>query len=156
MRRRNWKSYRPTSLRDAIEACLDFAMEKHRRDIERVATLMGLTSKWALYKWVSKGNIPARAITAFEHACGCHYLTAYLGVAAGKLLIDFPTGRVAGAGDINAVQAACTEAVGALLKFAKKKVGADATLETLQHALQLLAHEHANVQRFAQPELTLQ
>lgn len=153
MRRRNWKAFRPTSLCEAIEACTQFALERHNRSIDRIADLMGIASKWTLYKYIQSGGMPARLIPAFEHACGCRFVTAYLGAAAGKLLIDFPTGRTPKAEDIQTVQAACNDAIGALLAFARQDADADSTLEALRHALQLLAHEHANVERHLQPEL---
>jgi hypothetical protein len=155
MHKRNWKAFRPTSLQGAIEACTLFAYEKHNRGIDRIADLMGLPSKWGLYKWIEAASIPACRIRAFEHACGATYVTQYLAISARKLLIDFPTGRTAGISDLNAVNAACTHAVTALLDFADGKRSADETHTALTHAIEQLAFERANVERHTQPELAL-
>lgn len=154
MHRRDWKRWQPTSLCDAVDGCLAFALDKHRRTVDRIADLVG-ESKWTVYKWAATGSIPSRKIPGFEHACGAHYVTAYLAGAAHKLLVDLPTGRVAGPSDINALQAACTAAIGALIDFAAQKTDAATTTESLTAAMTLLAHERAQVERHPQPELHL-
>lgn len=154
MRKRDWRRWRPASLQEAVEGCLGFAADKHRRSVERVADLVG-ESRWTLYKWVEGGAIPAKKIAGFEHACGTHYVTAYLAGTAHKLLVDLPTGRIAGPSDINALQAACTAAVGALIDFAARKSSAAHTVESLTAAMTLLAFEREQVERSAQPELPL-
>ena len=154
MPRRNWKGFHPRSLTEAVDGCIDFAMERHRRDMQRIADLMG-TTRWTLYKWVGSGGIPVRLIAAFEHACGCHFVTAYLAASARRLLIDFPTGRVPGDSDVHAVQEACTAAVGSLLAFARQELSQEDTLGSLTRAMELLGHQHANVAHHQQPELDL-
>jgi hypothetical protein len=154
MRRRNWKAYQPASLQEAIKACTDFALERHNRGVERIADLMGV-STWTLYKWISNGNLPARLIRPFEHACGCHFVTAWIAASAHRLLIEFPTGRVPNPDQVHDVQMACNAAVGALLAFAREQADAPETLAALRTAMECLAHEHANVAQYAQPELPL-
>lgn len=154
MRRRNWKSWQPSSLQEAVEGCVGFAQDKHQRSVDRLADLVG-ESKWTIYKWIEQGSIPSKKIPGFEYACGCYYVTAYLAAAAHKLLIDIPSGRPSDAGQIHAVQEACTNAVGALIAFADQKSTAEQTLACLQRAIELLAFERANVTRHQQPELDL-
>ncbi|MCH2092705.1 MAG: hypothetical protein MK141_14170 [Pseudoxanthomonas sp.] len=155
MPRRNWKTFRPTSLLAALEGSIDFAREKHNRSVDNIADLLGLASKWTLYKWLSNGAMPANMIAGFEHACGCHFVTSYLSASAGKLVIDFPTGRLVGTADIQETQAVCHGAVGALLAFSEGKQSADDTKAALLSAIERLAYEHAQVHRHQQPELDL-
>lgn len=153
MARRNWKAYRPTSLQDAIEACVEFGRDRHQMSIDRIAEDMGLASKWTLYKWVSEANIPARQIRPFELACRCHFVTQHLAASARKLLVDIPSGRKATPADIHAVQDACNAAVGALLGFAAGTCDAVTTRHAIDQAMERLARERAEVERHAQPEL---
>lgn len=151
--RRNWKALRASSIPQAMELCIEYAKDHSNRGVERIAELMGMPSHWTLYKWMEEGAIPARMIRPFEHACGATYLTNYLGASAHKLLIDLPTGRRAQAGDIQAVQEACTAAVGALLDFTAGRRDANQTHAALTVALERLAAERAEVERYTTPEL---
>ena len=67
---RNWKTYQPSSLRDALKACKDYALAKRNLSVERIAERMGLEDHWALYKWLSNGRMPAVSIHPYELACG--------------------------------------------------------------------------------------
>ena len=156
MRGRNWKAYRPNSLQDAFEACTQFALERRNYSIDRIAELMGLPSKWALYKWIADGRMPAVMIVAFEHACGCHFVTQHLAAAARKLLIDIPTGRGRKTGDHSALLACCTDAVNALIAFDAGKSTAHEAVAATTNAIEQLAAERANVETHSQPELGLQ
>jgi hypothetical protein len=153
MSRRNWKVWRPTSLQEAVEGCVQFAQEK-RLSVERLADLVG-ESRWTIYKWIQTGSIPARKIAGFEHACGRCYVTEYLATSARKLLIDMPTGRLATGSDVHALQQSFTDAIGALLAFAQGKAEAPETLDHLTAAMTRLAQERAQVEHHAQPELDL-
>lgn len=155
MSRRNWGQYRPGSLQDAIEACVEFARERHQMSVDRIADEMGLASRWTLYKYIQSASIPARLIRPFESACHCTYITQHLAASARKLLIDIPSGRKVGASGIQAVQAACTQAIGALLDFSVGKSNAVATVAMVTEAIERLARERAEVERHAQPELAL-
>lgn|SRR5438445_3858667 len=155
MSKRNWASYRPVSLQDAIEACVELARERHQMSIDRIADEMGLPSKWTLYKYIESAGIPARLIRPFEAACRCTFITQHLAASARKLLIDIPTGRKVGPSDIQAVQAACTAAIGALLDFSIGKSNAVITVAQVTEAIERLARERAEVERHAQPELAL-
>ncbi|MCU8084256.1 hypothetical protein [Shewanella sp. SM23] len=66
--RRNWEKVRANNLRHLMALCLEFAREKQNLSVDRVADLMGLPSKWTLYKWLENGRIPAVLIRPFEHA----------------------------------------------------------------------------------------
>jgi len=155
MSRRNWKVWRPSSLQEAVEGCVDFARDHSpRMSVERIGDLVG-ESKWTLYKWIEQGSIPARKIPGFEHACGVCYVTEYLATSARKLVIDLPTGRLPVGSDIHALQESCTAAIGALLRFAEGKADAADTADHLTAAMIRLAHERAQVERHAQPELIL-
>lgn len=155
MKPRHWKVWQPTSLQEAVEGCVLYAQHMDARaSVERIADLVG-ESKWTLYKWIEQGSIPARKIPGFEHACGTHYVTGYLAASARKLVIDLPTGRLPASADIHALQQACTDAVGALLRFAEGRADAAETTDYLTAAIVRLAHERAQVERHAQPELSL-
>lgn len=155
MPRRNWKAYRPTSLPDAIEACVEYGRERHQMSVDRIADATGISSKWTLYKYIESGALPARLIRPFETACGCTFVTQHLAASARKLIIDLPTGRQAAPADIHAVQQSCNEAVGALLGFAAGSTDAPATLAAVTQAMERLARERAEVERHTQPELDL-
>jgi len=155
MSRRNWKVWRPASLQEAVEGCVDYAKENSARmSVDRLADLVG-ESKWTIYKWIEKGSIPAVKIAGFEHACGRAYVTEYLATSARKLVVDLPTGRLPIGSDIHALQESCTAAIGALLRFAEGKADAADTADHLTAAMTRLAHERAQVERHAQPELSL-
>ena len=158
MTKRNWKHYRPSSLQEAFKACVDFAQERHQMSVDRIADAMGLPGPWSLYKWVAAATMPVRLIRPFESACRCTFVTQHLGASAHKLMIDMPIGRKATPVDINAVQAACNEAVNALIRFAdgqRDQISTVLTLGKVTEAIECLARERAEVQGFTQPELKL-
>ncbi len=154
MTKRNWTRVRPTSLRHAMELCLDFARE-HQRSVDRVADLMGLPSRWVLYKWMENGRLPAILVRPFEHACGIDFVTRYLATSAHKLLVDMPAGRRARDVEINDLQASFTEAVGHLLAYYDGKVDADTAIGSITNAMTALAWHRENVARAQEPELPL-
>lgn len=154
MRKRAWNTWQPSCLQEAVEGCLGYALDKHRRTVDHVADLVG-ESKWTVYKWVQSGGIPAKKIAGFEHACGAHYVTRYLASSARKLLVDVPTGRLAAPSDIAALQSSCTAAIAALIDFAAGRSNAANTHASLTAAMTTLAFERAQVERHDQPELNL-
>ena len=153
MSRKNWK--RPRSLRHGIEMCLSNAKEKHNRSVEGVAEIMGLESHWALYKWQENGRMPAVLIPAFEAACGCDYVSNWLATRGGKLIIPMPSGRNMKPTDINALQAALHNTVGALMEFYEGKQKLSETLEAINQGLESLAWHKGNVEQHSQPQLEL-
>lgn len=150
---RNWKRVQPRDLRDAMDCCLEYAKAKHNRSVDSVADLMGLASKWTLYKWIQEASLPSRLIKPFEHACGIDFVSRWLVVSGGKLVIDIPKGRKGGPEDIQALQASTHEAVGALMKFYEDKSNAEETLAAIQTALERMAWHKGNVEKYRQPEL---
>lgn len=155
MTRRRWKRQQPTSLRNALELCKEYAREVHNLSVERLVERMGIADHWTLYKWISSGRMPAVMIPAYEQACGINYVTQWMSAAAGKLLIDVPTGRKSHAQDLNSLQGELTAAMGALLSFHNGKQDADTTLAAVRLAMQGLGWHHGNVAQHAQPQLEL-
>lgn len=154
MTHRNWKRTRARSLRHAIELCLEYARE-HQLSVDRVADLMGLASKWTLYKWLQSGRMPAVLIRPFEHACGATFLTDYLAASAHKLLVDAPQGRRANDMELAELHASFSEALQKLLKFYDGAAEAPETLDALTHLMKGVAWHRENVSKSTEPELAL-
>lgn len=155
MSRRNWKKVRATSLRQAMQLCLDFARERHNRSVERVADLMGQTNHWVIYKWLENGRLPAVLIRPFEHACGATFVTDYIASSAHKLLVDIPSGKPACDTDVLALQTQFNEAVNLLARFYRGDAEASDTLSALTAAMSEIASHRANVAQALTPELAL-
>lgn len=153
MSRRNWKRTQPTSLRQALELCKEYARERHNLSVERIAERMGLEDHWTLYKWMQNGRIPAVAIPAYETACGIDYVTRWLASRDGKLLIEIPTGRDINAQDVNALNQVLHGAVGVLMAFYEGKKPAEETLADITTALESLAWHKRNVEQYEHPQL---
>lgn len=154
MKRRDWKRVRPNSLLAALRLNKEYALEHHHMSVERIGDRMGQTHD-AVYKWLATGRMPAILIPSYEHACGCHFVSQWLASAAGKLVIDVPTGRTAGATDIHALQEQAHEAIGALMRFYDGKQDIDTTLAAVAACLEGFAWHDHNVRKHAQPELEL-
>ncbi|MDZ7655593.1 MAG: hypothetical protein U0997_06580 [Sulfurimicrobium sp.] len=152
MNRRNWKKVNPRSLREAMELCKDHAQAVHHRSVERIAELAGEESQWTVYGWLRDGSIPGKKIMAFQHACGCDFITRWLSHSAGKLLIDMPHGRQIDAEDVHQLQGVLNAAVGALLGFASGGLDADQVGSELNAAMEALAWHRENVSKTRQPE----
>lgn len=148
-----WKNRQPTSLRQAMEWCLEHARTRHNRSVDRVAEQMGLASKWVLYKWLESGRLPAVLIRPFEVACGIDFVSRFVAHSAHKLLIDIPTGKRANDHEINALQASFTASVSLLLRFYQGQAEADETLSGLTSTMEYLAWHRGEVERHQAPEL---
>lgn len=155
MTRRSWKNAQPSSIRQAMEWSLEFAKERHNLSVERIAERMGQANHWALYKWLTEGRMPAVLIPAFEHACGIALVSRWLASTSGKLLIDIPSGRTCSAQEVNELQGALTDTIGAVIAFYQGQANAEDTLAALQNGLTSLAWHRANVQQHANPQLDL-
>ena len=155
MRRRNWNKLVPTSLRHAMELCLEYACEKKNLSVDRIADLMGLSNKWTLYKWMENGRMPAILIRPFEHACGCSYMTQYIATSAYKLLVDIPSGKKAKDTDLLSLQTGFNEAVNLLAHFYQGEAEADSTIGALTQVMAEIAGHRANVSKTMAPELEL-
>jgi hypothetical protein len=153
MSRRNWKSYRPISLLDALRACKDFAAERRSLSVERIADLMGITPD-LLYKWLATGRMPAVLVPTYELVCGASFVSDWLAHSAGKLTMAIPAGR-AEAADVQALQGVLHEAVGALIAFYAGQKDEESTQARLLAGMEALAWHRQNVGKFEQPELAL-
>ena len=150
---RNWKRVQPGDLRGAMDLCLEYARAKHNRSVDSVAELMGLASKWTLYKWVQEASLPSRLIKPFEHACGIDYVSRWLVVSGGKLVIEIPKGRNGTPEDVQVLQAATHEANGAVMQFYEGKISAEKALAAIQAALENMAWHKGNIENYRQPML---
>jgi hypothetical protein len=137
-----------------MELCLEHAKERNL-SVDRVADLMGLPSKWVIYKWLENGRMPATLIRPFEHACGVTCVTDYLGGSAHKLLIDIPTGKQARQMDAAELQKSFSYAITRLIEFYEGAADADVTLTALTSTLKGIAWHRENIQKQATPELGL-
>lgn len=155
MSRRNWKKVRANSLRHAMELCLEFAREKQNLSVDRVADLMGLPSKWTLYKWLENGRIPAVLIRPFEHACGADYMTLYIAASSNRLVIDIPSGRKATNAEVNELQGSFSDAMGLLIRFYQGQSAAEDTITALNHVMGGIAWHSENVSKSQTPELAM-
>ncbi|MDT8428524.1 MAG: hypothetical protein RQ757_07130 [Pseudomonadales bacterium] len=153
--RRNWNRVAPSSLRHAMELCLEYGREKRNLSVDRVADLMGLPSKWVLYKWLESGKLPAILIRPYEHATGAHFVTQYIATSAHKLLINIPAGTPAKDADLLALQTGFNEAVNLLARFYRGDAEADATMAALNRTMSDIAGHRANVGKTLTPELNL-
>ena len=154
MIRRDWKRLRPSSLVHAMRLCKEFAQAKHNLSVERIADRMGATHD-ALYKWLATGRMPAILIPTFELACGCNYISEWLAASAGRLVVPMPTGRKAEGTELLDMNSSCAAALQLLTQFyaAPQAADTEATLAALRLHLEQVAYHHANVARYATPEL---
>lgn len=155
MRRVSWNRVQPTSICHAMELCLSYGREKKNLSVERIADLMGLSGHHTLYKWLGEGRMPATLIRPFEHACGCTFLSRYIAHSALLLTITIPSGKPAGARDINELQRCLTDATAALIDFYANPTGTEDCIAKLMAAMEQLAYHRANVAKHAQPDLDL-
>lgn len=155
MAKRNWKNVQARDLRHAQELCLEHAREKRNLSVDSVAEIMGLNSKWTLYKWMEAGNLTVRLVKNFENVCGIDFISRWMVTSGGKLVIEIPRGKVGSPEDIQALQTVCHEAIGALMQFYGKNLDAASTLEAMINSLERMAWHKSNVEKFQQPELPI-
>ena len=154
MTRRVWKNVRPNSLVHALRLCKEFAQDRHNLSVERIADRMGVSHD-SLYKWLATGRLPAILIPAYELACGCNFVSAWLATSAGKLVIDMPTGRKADGTEPIDMNSSCAAALQLLTAFyaAPQATDPEATLLALRQHMEQVAFHHNNVAQYATPEL---
>lgn len=154
MTRRSWKHVHPNSLVHALRLCKEFAQERLNLSVERIADRMG-QSHDSLYKWLATGRMPAILIPPFEFACGCHFASDWLAASAGRLVVPMPVGSSVTEADLLAVNSSCAAALALLTKFYADPASADLAMTTdaLRAHLEQVAFHHANVARYAAPEL---
>lgn len=155
MTRRNWRGYQPATLREALQGCKDFALQRHNLGVERIAERMGLEDHWALYKWIANGRMPLVNLHPYEHACGIDLVTRYLAATGGKLLVDIPKGKQATPADMVELNTGFASALQLLKDFYQQGDQANpaATLEALRNHLEQVAYHQRNVAAYATPEL---
>jgi hypothetical protein len=151
--RRNWKRMQPNSLRQAMVLCKEHGQERFNLSIERIAERMGENDPWRLYKWIENGRMPAVLIPAYENACGIDFITRWLAAGRRKLLIDVPTGRALTDVDVVGLHNGFGVAMQLLTDFHAGKSDAAATLEALTAHIEQVGFHHANVAKYATPEL---
>jgi hypothetical protein len=155
MTRRNWKKVYPTSLPQAMEMCLQYALEKKNLSVQRVAELMGMSSHWALYKWVAEATMPAKKIKVFEYACGINFVTQYQAHSSNHLLIPMPTGKKANHQEINEVMLDTSVVMSQLFQHAEDGNLHDELMAGLTQLMEGLAYQRGNIEKEQQPELEL-
>lgn len=153
--KRNWKKARPTSLLNAMELCTDHAREARNASVQRIAEYMSEKTHHTIYKYLENGSLPLVKLRAFEHACGANFVTRWLAMSAGLLVIDIPHGRSAEGSDVLALQETLNDAVGALLAFYAGTAPAEAVLARITAGMEGLAFHRENVRKHDQPELDL-
>lgn len=154
MRKRNWKSARPTNLVEAFELCVEFA-SAHRRPVKVLADLMGVQST-TLYRWLADSSMPTNKIRQFENFCGVAFVSEYLCLAQGdKVVVAIPAGKKAGVAELAEVQCTFAEAMALLARFYQRGDGVDETVTALTMTLSQLAYQRGNVQKSSAPELEL-
>ena len=153
--KRNWRMVRASSLVHGLELCIEFARVEHNRSVQQVADLMGMDSYHTLYKYLGSGRMPLNLLRPFEHACGCAFVSDWVGMSAGKLVVDMPRTRRATVGDINRLQGSFSQSMALLIDFYDGGAGAAETMAALTATLTELAGQRANVEGMARPELDL-
>lgn len=154
MSRRNWKTFRPNSVTEALRGLKDHGIERHNLSVERQADRIAESAD-LLYKWHATGRMPVTHVIAYEAACGAHFLTQYLASAAGKLLVDIPTGRRLTPVELAELQGVVAQAVTSVLNFYLGKVDRDEALQHIDEGMAALAWHRANVAKADTPELEL-
>jgi hypothetical protein len=148
MGRMNWNRVQPTSIRHAMELCVQFGREKKNLSVDRIAEMMGLSGHHTLYKWLAEGRMPATLIRPFEIACGCTFLSRYIAHSAQLLTIAIPSGRRATPSDINLLQQHLADAVSTLIAHYNMPVDPEHCTAILMGTMEQLAWH-------AQPDLNL-
>lgn len=121
--------------------------------MQRIAEWMGEKTPHSIYKYLESGSLPLVKLNSFEHACGANFVTRWIAMSSGLLVIDVPTGRSADSSDVLALQEILNDAVGALLSFYNGKVQAEEVMARITAGMEGLAFHRENVRKFQQPEL---
>ena len=152
---RNWKRFRASSLRDAMRACKDYALERRKLSVSRIAELMGDVTEDSLYGWLSKSSMPLRLVPTFEMVCGAHFVSDWLAASAGRMVIPMPKGHKVSEAELLHINADCTAAMSQLAAFYAdpSKVDTAELLELLQRHLEQVAFQHHNVGQYIAPQL---
>ncbi len=150
--KRNWKKARPTSLLHSLQLCTEHARETKNAGVERIAEFMSEKTYHTIYKYLESGNMPLVKLRNFENVCGANFVTRWLAMSAGLMVIDIPTGRTGDCHDVLALQEILNDAVGALLSFYAGKAPADEVMTRITAGMEGLAFHRENVRKYDQPE----
>lgn len=149
-----WKRAQPRSLQQAMRMCIEHARVAKRRKMPELAELIG-KSEASLYKWTAEATLPSNLIRPFEHACGCDYITRYLGSSDGRMVIDIPRGRKCDAGEVAELNGLFARCVSALSAFFDGKESIENTSDAIDDSMRALAWHQQNVSKHLEPELAL-
>jgi hypothetical protein len=155
MPRRNWKTVYATSLRNAMELCVEYAREKGNQNIERIADRLGMASHFTLYKWMESGRLPAIMIRPFEHACGIDFVTQFLAHSNDKLIVAMPNGRNAEHRDLNDLSLAMHQTAAQLIQYYEGDADAAEVIANITLLIEGLAYQRGNIHKQQQPQLEL-
>lgn len=154
MRKRSWKSVRPTSLSEAMQLCVEFAAE-NSRPIKVLADLMGVETK-TLYRWLADTSMPLNRIRQFESFCRIALISDYLCLAHGdKVVISIPKGKKADVAELAELQGMFAETMALLVRFYKDGRDVESTVQALTKTLTQVAFQRSNVMKSGAPELEL-
>lgn len=154
MTKRYWTKRYPNNLKDAIRLCLAYALHKKNYSVERVAGLIG-TSESAIYKWQSRGSMPAAKIESLEYVCGCNYISEYLVISSEKIIINIPRGIKPKEESLLDLQSHFNESVNLLARFYKSEAETEETIAALTDIIKQIAGHRENVKKLNDPELKL-
>lgn len=144
----------PTSLRQAFEADRRHAQRYRQMSVERLAELRD-TTPGNLYKQMEDGTMHAARLAGWFHDTGGKAVISLLAAQAGGVFIPIALGRKVGPDDIQALQGALNQAVGALLAFHAGRLEAEDCQAALWGGMAGLAWHRENVSKADQPELDL-
>ncbi|MEW9901009.1 hypothetical protein ABWL39_20510, partial [Chitinivorax sp. PXF-14] len=105
------------------------------------------------YRWISECSMPVNRIRQFETLCGASFVSDYLALAGGKMVIDMPTGKRADERDLAELQALTARAIALLIDFYAGHAALGETSEALNGVLTGWSFHRANVVKLAEPEL---
>lgn len=151
-----WSKKQPISLANSMELCLENAKIKKNLSVDGVADLVGLSSRYTLYKWMGNQRLPLILIRPFEFACGANFVTKFLCHSSFHLMIKIPTGKGVTETSINNLQSAFAECIGILIGFYSRDVETKDAIATLDSMMEDLAWHRENINKFHQPELDFQ
>ena len=151
---RNWKRIVPRSTVEAMRLCKDYARERHNLSVERIADLMDISAD-LLYKWLSNGQMHLSKVQAYEHICGCHFVSDHLTHSHGKLAVTLPNGRDLDDEDLLGMHQSFSEAMALLANFYAGKADLFETGAALTQHMEATAWHRANLAAHESPELEL-
>ncbi|MHD0644871.1 hypothetical protein ACYPKM_04540 [Pseudomonas aeruginosa] len=139
---------------NAMKRCAKEAKQHRQMSAERIADALGV-SVWCLYKWLETGRMPINVISAYERACGSHYVTEALAKASQAVVVDYPDGRRPTAEEFYAFQGKLIAATGILIDLEAGSASPEEADEIVWTAIQALMWQMLNVRALADPQQRL-